>query len=345
MTITRTPYDTTAEGEAVDQFYVANSHGVSFRLITYGASLTSVKVPDKNGKIGEITLGFDCLKRYEGPHPYFGATVGRFANRIANGKFRIGNKEYQLEKNNKGIHHLHGGTGGFSRRVWEAFPIKRKNEAGVSLTLNSPDMEEGYPGSLDVRLDVMLNESNELSLSYEAVTDSATPVSLTNHTYWNLAGECSGRIDGHLVRINSGGYVEVDETLIPTGKVLPSAGTNFDLNEFAPLDGRIRETGGYDHCFTLSEENALSIPAAEVFEPESGRSMTVLTISPGIQFYTGNFLEGIETRCGHADRHHAFCLETEEYPDAMNHPEFPGAVLQPGEHYLRKTVYQFGVRS
>lgn len=344
MTITRTPYDSTAAGEAVDQFYVANSHGVSFRLITYGATLTSVKTPDRKGRIGEITLGFDCLKRYEGSHPYFGATVGRFANRIAQGKFCIGEKEYLLEKNNNGIHHLHGGPGGFSRRVWEAFPIKKENEAGISLSLTSADMEESYPGKVDVRLDVMLNESNELSLSYEVVTDAPTPINLTNHTYWNLAGECSGEIGGHFVKINSDSYVEVDETLIPTGNLIPVEGGDFDFSQLVELGKMLEKTGGYDHCFTLSGENALSIPAAEIYEPNSGRSMTVFTISPGIQFYTGNFLDGIETRCGEANRHNAFCLETEEYPDAMNHSEFPEVILNPGDHYLRKTVYQFGLR-
>ncbi len=344
MTITRSPYDITADGQAVDQFSVANSRGVSFRLITYGATLTSVKVPDRKGQIGEITLGFDSLQSYEGDHPFFGATVGRFANRIANGRFHIGETEYLLEKNNKGIHHLHGGTAGFNRRVWEAFPIKKEKEAGITLTLSSPDGDQGYPGKLDVRLDVMLSEENELSLKYEAMVDAPCPVNLTNHTYWNLAGECGGEIGGHVVRLNSPGYLEVDDTLIPTGNIIPVEGTPFDFTSPTQLSERLQLTGGFDHCFTLSMENALSIPAAEIYEPESGRRMSVFTISPGIQFYTGNFLNSLATRCGRAHPHHAFCLETEEYPDAMNHSNFPEAILKPKEHYLRKTVYQFGVK-
>lgn len=343
MDITRTHYGTTGDGEAVDQFSISNSQGVSFRLITYGATITSVKTPSADGKIEEITIGFDTLEGYEGQHPYFGATVGRFANRIARGEFGIGGTTYQLARNNKGIHHIHGGPHGFSRRVWEAFPVKKQNEAGVTLNLHSVHLEEGYPGNLDIKLDVMLNEDNELSFTYEAATDMPTPVNLTNHTYWNLAGECSGSIADHIMYLNSSEYVEVDEELIPTGAVVPVEDTAFDFMIPKPIGEGIEETGGFDHCFTLSNENALSIPAARVFDPGSGRSMTVFTISPGIQFYTGNFLQNNPSRCGEVNTHGAFCLETEEFPDAVNHPEFPEVILQSSDRYFRKTIYQFGI--
>lgn len=344
MEITRNPYGTTQQGEAVDEFYIANSQGVSFRLITYGATLTSVKTPDAAGKIEEITLGFDSLHGYEGQHPYFGATVGRFANRIARGTFNLEGRDYHLEKNNKGIHHIHGGPGGFSRKIWEAFPVRKLDEAGVTLNLHSPHLEEGYPGNLDVKLDVMLNEENELSFSYEAASDRSTPINLTNHTYWNLGGQCSGSIGGHILRINATGYIEVDDELIPTGRILPVEDTAFDFLLPRPLDEGIRETGGIDHCYTLSSENALSIPAAHVFEPASGRSMTILTISPGMQLYTGNFLDKNPSRCGHIQQHGAFCMETEEYPDSMNHPDFPNVILRPSDRYFRKTIIQFGIQ-
>lgn len=345
MQLTRTPYGTTGDGQAVDEFFVENSNGVSFKLITYGATLTSVKTPDSAGNIGEITLGFDSLEGYEGPHPFFGATVGRFANRIAGGRFVLDDTEYQLEKNNKGKHHIHGGSKGFNRRVWEAYPVKQHDAAGVTLTLTSEHMDQGYPGTLDVKLTVMLSEENELSFSYDAAADRATPVNLTNHTYWNLSGECSGTVLDHVLYLNSERFVEVDSELIPTGHIAPVKDSPFDFRTPKPIGKNIEAAGGYDHCFTLSEENALSIPAARVTDPASGRVMTVFTISPGIQFYSGNFLQDMETRCGKVGPHAALCLETEEYPDAVNHPEFPDAVLSPKDRYLRKSVYQFSTRS
>jgi len=341
MQLTRTPYGTTKNGEAVDEFFIENSHGVSFRLISYGATLTSVKTPDNSGNIDEITLGFDSLDGYEGPHPYFGATVGRFANRIARGRFVLEDTEYQLDTNNKGIHHIHGGVEGFNRKVWEAYPVKKQDEAGVTLSLTSEHRDQGYPGTLDVKLTVMLSEKNELSFSYEAATDRTTPVNLTNHTYWNLGGECSGSIKDHILQLNSERFVQVDSELIPTGQIAPVKDSPFDFRTPKPIGKDLEAAGGYDHCFTLSEENALSLPAARVREPNSGRTMTVFTISPGIQFYSGNFLQDLATRCGKVGPHDALCLETEEYPDAVNHPEFPTVFLKPKERYLRKTVYQF----
>ena len=210
MQIERTPYGVTKKGVQVDRFNVHNSRGTSFSLITYGATITSVKTPDADGNIDEITLGFDRLERYEEDHPYFGATIGRVANRIRGASFELDGKTIRLEKN-LGEHHLHGGPEGFHRRIWDAFPIKNEQEAGVTLTLTSPDGDQGYPGKLEVRLTVMLSEENELSLTYEARSDKTTPVNLSNHTYWNLAGECAGAIYGHMAHINSPHYLEADE--------------------------------------------------------------------------------------------------------------------------------------
>jgi aldose 1-epimerase len=340
LEIERVPFGKTRTGEAVDRFTVRNGEGVSFSLITYGATLTSVIAPDRSGKQDELTLGFDSLGAYEGRHPYFGATVGRYANRIGGAVFRIDETTYELDMNH-GRHHIHGGSGGFSRRIWDAYPLKREHEAGVALALHSSDGDQGYPGNLDVKLTVMLSDRNELSFTYEAVTDAPTPVSLTNHSYWNLAGACSGPVYDHRVTLNSDSFVEVDEELIPTGELLPVEGTPFDFRTEKRIGRDLEEAGGYDHCFTLSDEHALSIPAAVVSEPESGRRMEVFTITPGIQFYTGNFLSGLETRCGRVDRHAALCLETQEYPDAMNRENFPDPILRPGQRYFRKTVHHF----
>lgn len=340
MDIQRKPYGKTKRGEQVDIITAENDAGLSFSLITYGATITSVKTPDREGRVDEITLGFDRLEDYEGAHPYFGATVGRFANRIRDGLFTLDGKIVRLDRN-KGPHHLHGGTEGFSRKVWEAFPIKNKTEAGGTLSLTSIAGEMGFPGNLEVRLTVMLSQQNELSLSYEAKTDAPTPVNLTNHTYWNLAGQCAGPVYDHQVRIHAGHYLEADDEVIPTGRILPITDGPFDFREPKTIGRDIDEAGGYDHCFTLSEENALSLPAAEVYDPASGRKMTLFTISPGLQFYSGNFLSGIESRCGAVNRHEAFCLETEEYPDAVNHDTFPDVILRPDGRYLRKTVYLF----
>lgn len=343
MKLERTPFGVSADGAAVDALTITNSKGTSCTFITYGATLTSFRTADRNGKIEELTLGFDSLAGYEGAHPYFGATVGRFANRIREGKFTLDGIAHQVDVN-KPPHHLHGGTKGFSRRIWEMFPIKRDSEAGATFTLTSEDGDQGFPGTVDVSLTVLLSEENELSFSYTAVSDRPTPINLTNHSYWNLAGACSGPVHEHLLKLNSEAFLEVDELLVPTGRKINVANTPFDFRRERPIGEKIDEAGGYDHCFVLSGENALSIPAAVVSHPGSGRTMTLLTINPGVQFYTGNFLTGQITRDGAAGKQYAFCLETEEFPDAMNHDNFPIAVLRPGERYERKSVYLFSVQ-
>jgi aldose 1-epimerase len=340
MELERKPFGKTASGEAVDMITIKNSRGTSCSLISYGATLISFKAADRRGNIEELTLGFNNLKSYEGAHPYFGATVGRFANRIREGRFTLDGIDYQLDLN-KPPHHLHGGRQGFSRRVWELFPIKREREAGAVFTLSSAEGDQGYPGNLDLSLTVLLTEDNELIFSYKASCDKASPISITNHSYWNLSGACKGDVHDHLAMLNSDAILEVDEDLVPTGRKMNVINTPFDFRIEKRIGEMIDEAGGYDHCYTLSQENALSIPAAVISDPLSGRRMTLLTVSPGVHFYTGNFLTGQETRDGKAEKHGAFCLETEEYPDAMNHDNFPIAVLRPGESWERKSVYLF----
>jgi aldose 1-epimerase len=340
MKLERTPFGVTADGQAVDALRIENSRETSCTFISYGATLTSFRMAGRDGTVDELVLGFDNLASYEGAHPYFGATVGRFANRIREGKFIIDGVQYQVDVN-KPPHHLHGGSIGFSRRVWEMFPIKRETEAGATFTLTSEDGDQGFPGTVDISLTVLLSEENELSFSYTAVSDKPTPISLINHSYWNLGGACSGSIRGHKLRLNSESFLEVDDLLVPTGRRINVMNTPFDFRSTMPIGSQIDDAGGFDHCYVLSGENALSIPAAVVQEPGSGRSMTLLTISPGVQFYSGNFLNGQATRDGAAEKHGALCLETEEFPDAMNHDNFPIAVLRSGERYERKTIYIF----
>lgn len=340
MHLERKPFGKTADGLAVDSITIENSRGTSCSFISYGVTLTSFRCADRNGNIEELTLGFDTLSAYEGAHPYFGATVGRFANRIREGRFTIDGVEYQVDVN-KPPHHLHGGRKGFSRRVWEMFPLKREKEAGAVFTLTSVDGDQGYPGTMDISVTVLLTEDNELIFTYQGSCDKASPISITNHSYWNLSGAGKGRVYNHLAWLNSDAILEVDEDLVPTGRKMNVMNTPFDFREEKAIGRDMEAAGGYDHCYTLSQENALSIPAAVVSDPASGRRMTLLTVSPGVQFYTGNFLTGQETRDGKAEKQCAFCLETEEYPDAMNHDNFPIAVVRPGETWERKSVYIF----
>ncbi|WP_020613886.1 aldose epimerase family protein [Sediminispirochaeta bajacaliforniensis] len=342
MKLERNPFGITSDGKAVDSITMENGNGIRCTFITYGASLTSFRMPDRSGHIDELTLGFDNLASYEGNHPYYGATVGRFANRIAKGSFSIDGIDYKVDINEP-PNHLHGGKEGFSRKIWEMFPIRREKEAGATFTLTSEDGDAGFPGTVDVSLTVLLTEGNELIFSYTAVSDKPTPINLTNHSYWNLAGSCSRPIYDHILTLHSDAFLEPDEELIPTGRKINVANTPFDFRSPKAIGRDIEAAGGYDHCFILSHEHALSIPAAEVKDEKSGRSMTVLTINPGVQFYTGNMLSGQLTRDGIAAPHSAFCLETQEFPDAMNHDNFPMAILRPGERYERKTMYLFSV--
>jgi aldose 1-epimerase len=343
--VQKSDFGKTEDGKAVEMYTLTNGKGMTAKVITYGALLTELEVPDKDGKPGDVVLGFDDLKGYLGGHPYFGATVGRVANRIAKGKFTLDGKEYKLEVNN-GPNALHGGKKGFDKVVWKAELAEAKNVAGVKFTYVSPDGEEGYPGKLTASVVYILTEDNKLQLDYIATTDKATPVNLTNHSYFNLAGPASGDILGHELTIDAEKYTPVDDTLIPTGKLDPVKGTPLDFTSPHKIGERIGELkgepGGYDHNFVLRGGDKLSL-AAKVTEPKSGRVMEVFTTEPGIQFYSGNFLDGTNKGKGGVvyKKHQGFCLEAQHFPDSVNHPDFPSMILQPGKTYTQTTVYKF----
>jgi len=343
MELSRQPYGRIPKGADVEIFTLKNSRGLTVRMISYGCIITSVQMPDRNGNVGEITLGFDGLEGYLGKHPYFGALVGRFANRIGAGRFELEGKRYTLACNEKGQNHLHGGVVGFDKRVWKTEELREVDSAGVSFSYTSPDGEEGYPGKLEVTVTYSLNEANELSFHYRAETNKATPVNLTNHTYWNLSGPGSGTIYDHLLSLNCSHYLPVDEQLISTGEVLPVEGTPLDFRTQKAIGRDIgRLPIGYDHCFVADREAEGPATIARVVDPASGRGFELATTKPAVQLYTGNFLDGIRGAGGRVfDKHSALCLETEYYPDAVNHPEFPSAVLHPGEIYAHTTVHRF----
>jgi aldose 1-epimerase len=334
---------TTSEGEAVEVLTITNTHGLRARILTWGATLVEMWAPSRTGKLADVTLGFDAPERYAQPHPFFGSIAGRYANRIAKGQFTLEGRTYTLAVNN-GPNHLHGGLRGFDKRIWKAEPLGAN---AVRFTYTSPDGEEGYPGKLEVAVIYTLAENDELRLDYEATTDQPTVVNLTNHTYWNLAA--TGDVLGHGLRLYASRFTAVDSGLIPTGELRPVAGTPLDFSK-AKLIGRdIAELkregqpGGYDHNYVIdvSKPGALA-PAAEVYDPSSGRMMRVMTTEPGVQFYTANHLKDVIGKIGQKYGPHAgFCLETQHFPDSPNHPDFPSTVLRPGETFRSKTVYAF----
>jgi aldose 1-epimerase len=330
----------------VDLYVLTNAHGIQAKVMTYGATLTELHVPDRNGKLADIVLGFDDLDGYLKGHPFFGSTVGRVANRIAKGRFTLAGKEYKLATNN-GPNHLHGGLKGFDKVVWSAKPVETKHGAAVEFSYRSKDGEEGYPGNLSVTVRYTLTDADELRLDYTATTDKATPVNLTNHSYFNLAGHASGDVLRHEVMIAADQYTPVDETLIPTGKIAPVKGTPLDFTTPTAIGKRIAEMkgnpGGYDHNFVLRSGGKQLALAARVVEPKSGRVLEISTTQPGVQFYTGNFLDGTNQGKGGAvyHKHAGFCLETQHFPDSVNHPNFPSMILQPGQTYNQTTVHRF----
>jgi aldose 1-epimerase len=336
----------TPDGKAVDQYILTNAHGMRAKIITYGATLTELDVPDRNGKLGDVVLGFDNLKGYLAGHPFFGSTVGRVANRIAKGKFTLGGKEYTLAVNN-GPNALHGGLKGFDKAVWQAEPAQGKDSVGVKFSHRSPDGDEGYPGTVTASVTYTLTNKNELRLDYEATTDQATPINLTNHTYFNLAGPASGNILGHEIMIAADEYTPTDATLIPTGESKPVQGTPLDFTKPTAIGAHIEElTGnprGYDHNFALRGGGKTLALGARVREPHTGRVMEMETTEPGVQFYTGNFLDGkLKGKGGVAfGKHAGFCLEAQHYPDSVNHANFPSVILEPGKTYRQTTLYRF----
>lgn len=334
------------DGTAIDLYVLKNAKGSSAKIITYGATLTELWVKDRSGKLSDVVLGFDNLQGYLGKHPWFGATVGRVANRIANGKFTLDGKEYSLEINDP-PNSLHSGSKDLSRVVWKAEPVHERNGAAVRFTYDSPAGDEGLPGRLLVTILYRLTDNGELQLEYTGKTDEATPVNLTNHSYFNLNGNKD--ILNEVLQLNAEKYTPVDATLIPTGQIAPVKGTPLDFTHPTAIGAHIGEMrgdpGGYDHNFVLASEAGKLKLAARVFDESSGRQMEVWTTEPGVQFYSGNFLDGSITgkRGVVYGKHSGFCLETQHFPNAVNQPAFPSVILRPPAVYSTQTIYKFSV--
>jgi aldose 1-epimerase len=337
----------TPDGTTVKLFTLTNSKGMVARIMTYGAALTELHVPDRNGKVHNVVLGFDHFDAYFKGHPFFGVTAGRVANRIAKARFTLDGREYLLAANN-GQNHLHGGIQGFDKVLWQGKTLSTGRETAVEFSYLSKDGEEGYPGNLSVTVTYTLTEDNELRIDYRATTDKATPVNLTNHRYSHLAG--SGDILGHELTIHADRYTPIDAELIPTGEIASVNGTPLDFTKLMPVGARIDKLragpGGYDHNYVLNSRGGTLALAARVYEPGTGRVMDVFTTEPGIQLYTGNFLDGKLSGHGGAiySQHAGLCLETQHFPDAVHHPHFPSTILRPGETYKSTTTYQFGIK-
>lgn len=338
------PFGKTPDGHQVSAYTLTNAHGTTAKVMTLGATLTELHVPDKAGKAVDVVLGFDTAADYRSDaNQYFGATTGRVANRVAKGMFTLDGKEYRLAVNN-GPNALHGGVRrSLEKVVWDA----EKTADGVTFSYTSPDGEEGFPGTLKIRVTYTLTEKNELRIEYAAVTDKPTPVNLTNHSYFNLSGAGSDTVLDHIVTIHADRYTPTDDTLIPTGKIAPVAGTPLDFTRPARIGARIEEliktaAIGYDHNFVLNRSGDGTVEAAVVHDPASGRTMRVFTDQPGVQFYTGNFLKNQAGKGGKTYRiRSALCLETQHFPDSVNHPNFPSVILKPGEKYAHVCVYAF----
>jgi aldose 1-epimerase len=350
--VTRAPFGTTRDQIPVEIFSLTNANGVEMRAMTYGGVITSLKVPDRSGHFGDIVLGFDTMDGYLRDPQYFGALIGRYGNRIAKGQFTLGGTTFKLAANN-GPNHLHGGVKGFDKVLWNGMQAEGAEGVSVTFTRTSPDGEEGYPGTLHVSIRYMLTDKNELAIDYRATTDKATPVNLTQHSYFNLAAD-SGDILGHELMLNASRYTPVDETLIPTGELALVEGTPFDFQKPTAVGARIGEDNvqlkngkGYDHNWVLNRTGPGLQRAALVVDPKSGRTLAIDTTEPGIQFYSGNFLDGAITgKGGQVYKYRTgFCLETQHYPDSPNHPSFPSTTLQPGQTYASKTVFTFGVQN
>ena len=343
----------TKDGHAVELYTLKSGNGLTAKIMTRGATLVQLHVPDKDGKTADVVLGFDNVTGYESEdNQYFGTTTGRVCNRIAKGKFTLDGKDYTLAINNE-PNHLHGGIErSLDKLIWTAMPISNDNGQGVQFSCTSPDGEEGYPGELNVSVIYFVpSKGNSISISYTATTNKATPVNLTNHSYFNLGGEGSPTVLDHVLRLNADNYTPTDDTLIPTGTIEPVAGTDLDFRKRTRIGHRIASIGataavGYDHNFVLNEKNAgaeLNF-AAVLVDPVSGRLMRVSTSEPGVQFYSGNFLKGQNGKGGKPYAHRsAMCLETQHYPDSVNHPNFPTTILKPGETFTSRTVFSFSI--
>jgi len=352
VSVTQAEFGKTPDGKAVYVYTLKNAKGMEVEALTFGGIIRSLRVPDRFGRVDDVVLGFDSLDGYLKNPAYFGGIIGRYANRIARGKFVLDGKTYELAVNNA-PNHLHGGIKGFDKVVWGAESFKKDKSVGVVLTYSSPDGEEGYPGTVDLRVTYTLDAHNTFTVDYEAKTDAPTPLNLTQHSYFNLAGEGSGDVLGHVVLLTAGHLTPIDSMLIPTGQIRSVAGTPFDFRTPHAIGERIeanneqlRFGNGYDHNFQLDRDGPGIVLAAHVEEPTSGRILEVFTTEPGVQFYTGNFLDG--TLIGKSGepygKRSGFCLETQHFPDSPNHPEFPTTILRPGETFRSQTVFAFAAR-
>ena len=349
-TVSKAPFGT-ADGQSVDLYTLRNVHGVEAKITNYGGILVSLKVPDRNGKFDDVVLGFNDLDTYLKGHPYFGALIGRYGNRIAKGRFTLNGVEYKLAVNN-GENTLHGGLKGFDKVVWTGKEMKTKAGPAVVLTYLSKDGEEGYPGNLNVRVVYTLTNNNEIKLDYSATTDKDTVINLTEHSYFNLAGEGNGDILNTLVTINGNRFLPTDAGSIPTGEFRNVKGTPFDFLTPHAIGERINQDeeqlklgNGYDHTWIINGQSGTLRLAATAYETTSGRMMQVWTTEPGVQFYTGNFLDGTLTgKSGKIyQRRFGFCFETQHYPDSPNHPAFPTTTLKKGATYNSTTIYRFAI--
>ena len=349
MRVEKSRFGTTPAGEVVDRFLL-ECDGVAAELMSYGAALVSLAVPDRSGRPGQVVLGFDTLGPYLGDQPYFGATVGRYANRIAGARFRLAGRDVRVTAN-ENPNHLHGGERGFGRRVWSGHPFTTRRAVGVRFRYRSADGEEGYPGALDTEVAYTLGPAGELRIDYRATTDRTTVVNLTHHSYFNLRDGGASRVLSHRLQIEADAYLPVDEAGLPTGEIRSVAGTALDFRRACDVGARIEalvsERGGYDHCLVMRDRgrDGEPRPAARIVEPESGRVLELSTTQPGLQLYTGNFLDDrVSGRGGRAyGRWQALCLEPQDFPDAPNRPSFPSTTLEPGRRYAHSAIFRFGV--
>jgi len=346
MTVEKAPYGNLPDGRPVDIYTLTNAKGLRVRLTNYGAITVSLEAPDAGGNLTDVTLGYETLEGWLTNTFYFGATVGRYANRIAKGKFTLDGTTYTLATN-IGENHLHGGIQGFDKRLWNAETVQTDDAVGVKFTYLSKDGEEGYPGNLQVTALYTLTDDNQFKVAFSATTDKPTVVNLAHHTYWNLAGPAAGDVLGHELMLCADRYTPVDAGLIPTGELKPVKDTPMDFTTPTAIGARIDQVeGGYDANFILRDYGKGVRLAARAVEPKSGRVMEIYTDQPGIQFYSGNFLDGTVTGKGGVayKKHHGFCLETQHYPDSPNEPDFPPVVLRPGETYTHTMIHRFSTK-
>lgn len=346
-TVQKSDFGQMPDGAPIQLYTLTNASGMRATVMNYGATLTSVQVPDRDGRLDNVTLYLDTSEDYLRGHPLFGSVVGRYANRIANARFRLDDVLYELTAN-AGDHHIHGGREGFQRLLWKAEPVQREQAVGVRLTHSSPDGHEGYPGKLDVTVLYEVTDDNHLRMEYWAVTDRPTVVNLTNHAYWNLGGAHAGEVLGHVLTLNADAYLPADQQKIPTGEIRAVDGTVMDFRQPRPIGERIQqvEDKNYDHCYVLNKPTDERLAfAARVVHPPTGRVMEVFTTQPGVQFFTASFLSDRFRGGGKPyGPYHGFCLETQHYPDSPNRPHFPSTVLRPGEEYHELTVHKFSVQ-